>query len=72
MGYAIPSAERTVIRCLVCGSNEVRTDEVIDRGLVLLSECPRCDHRWTARLPQPTPAAVRPAVRSVREVARAA
>ena len=49
MGYSIPSAERTVIRCLVCGSSEVRTDEVIDRGLVLLAECPRCDHRWTDR-----------------------
>ena len=72
MGYSIPSAERTVIRCLVCGSSEVRTDEVIDRGLVLLSECPRCDHRWTARAPLPAMAAVRAAPRSVREVARAA
>ena len=72
MGCTIPSAERTVIRCLVCGSNEVRTDEVIDRGLVLLSECPRCDHRWTARLPKPSAAAVRPVIRSVREAARAA
>ncbi len=40
---------RTLSRCLVCGSSEVRTDEVIDRGLVLLAECPRCDHRWTER-----------------------
>jgi len=42
---------RTVTRCLVCGFTEIRTDEVVDRGLVLLSECPRCDHRWTERLP---------------------
>jgi len=41
---------RTLLRCLVCGSSEVRTDEVIDRGVVLLGECRRCDHRWTQRL----------------------
>jgi len=40
---------RTLIRCFVCGFTEVRTDEVIDRGVVLLHECPRCDHRWTQR-----------------------
>ena len=34
-------------RCLVCGFTEIRTDEVVDRGVVLLAECPRCDHRWT-------------------------
>ena len=42
-------AHRTVTRCLVCGFAEVRTDEVVDRGLVLLAECPRCEHRWTQR-----------------------
>jgi hypothetical protein len=42
---------RTLTRCLVCGSAEVRTDEVIDRGIVFLAECPRCEHRWTARAP---------------------
>ncbi len=26
---------RTLTRCLVCGSSEIRTDEVIDRGVVL-------------------------------------
>lgn len=41
------AALRTLIRCLVCGFAEVRTDEVVDRGLVLLHECPRCSHRWT-------------------------
>jgi hypothetical protein len=44
-------ALRTVTRCLVCGFTEVRTDEVVDRGVVLLAECPRCDHRWTERPP---------------------
>jgi hypothetical protein len=43
------AALRTLIRCLVCGFAEVRTDEVIDRGVVLLHECPRCEHRWTQR-----------------------
>ncbi|MDJ0786747.1 MAG: hypothetical protein QNK05_08050 [Myxococcota bacterium] len=40
---------RTLRRCMVCGSSEVRTDEVVDLGVLLLSECPRCDHRWTER-----------------------
>ena len=43
------SATRTLTRCLVCGFTEVRTDEVIDRGVVLLAECPRCQHLWTVR-----------------------
>jgi Zn-finger nucleic acid-binding protein len=45
------AAFRTLVRCLVCGFTEVRTDEVIDRGIVLLHECPRCEHRWTQRGP---------------------
>jgi uncharacterized Zn finger protein len=40
-------AGRTTTRCSVCGFTEVFTDEVLDRGAVLLAECPRCDHRWT-------------------------
>lgn len=56
----LPAARRTVSRCLVCGSREVRTDEVADRGWVLLAECPHCDHRWTERLPDEA-AARRPA-----------
>lgn len=43
------AATRTLTRCLVCGFNEVHTDQVVDRGTVLLAECPRCDHRWTER-----------------------
>jgi hypothetical protein len=42
-------ALRTLRRCLVCGFSEVRTDEVVERGVLLLAECPRCDHRWTER-----------------------
>jgi len=59
--HTLTSALRTLTRCLVCGFAEVRTDEVIDRGVLLLNECPRCDHRWTER-----PAA--PLVRVVHEV----
>jgi len=40
----------SVTRCHVCGFSEVRTDEVTELDL-LLSECPRCDHRWTGRIP---------------------
>lgn len=75
MRDALPSAERALRRCLVCGSSEVRTDEVEDRGWILLAECSRCDHRWT-RWEQPgaAPAALpaRPALCAAREVASAA
>jgi hypothetical protein len=56
-------------RCGVCGFAELRTDEVVDRGLVLLAECPRCEHRSTQAL------AVGPrraAAKVVREVVPAA
>ena len=42
---------RIQCRCLVCGFSEIRTDEVVDRGVVYLAECPRCEHRWTSREP---------------------
>jgi predicted Zn-ribbon and HTH transcriptional regulator len=63
-------AHRTVQRCRVCGFAELRTDEVVDRGLVWLSECPRCEDRSTA-----APGAsrrARAAAKVVREVAPAA
>lgn len=50
---------RTLSRCLVCGFTEVRTDEVIDRGVVFLARCPRCDYRWTSREPSVRPALLR-------------
>jgi hypothetical protein len=46
---------RTLTRCLVCGFTEVRTDEVVDRGLLFLAECPRCAFRWTSEEPIGTP-----------------
>ncbi len=49
MAHSLPIVHRTLTRCLVCGCSEVRTDEVVDRGVVLLAECPRCEHRWTER-----------------------
>lgn len=61
---------RTIHRCRVCGSVEVRTDEVVDRGLVLLAECRRCEHRWTDAAPGEAPRRV--VARVVREVAPAA
>lgn len=44
---------QTRSRCLVCGFSEVRTDEVVDRGIVILHECPHCEHRWTRLLDAP-------------------
>lgn len=46
---SLSTVTRTTVRCLVCGCGEVRTDEVLERGLVLLAECRRCSHRWTRR-----------------------
>jgi hypothetical protein len=33
--------------CGVCGGSDVAIDEVFERGLWLLHECRRCQHRWT-------------------------
>lgn len=49
--HELCAPERSVQRCGVCGFREVRTDEVFDRGIVLLAECGRCRHRWTTRAP---------------------
>lgn len=62
--------DRTQTRCLVCGFSEVRTDEVFDRALVLLHDCPHCEHRWT-QAPPPLAATAVP-TRHVREVPAAA
>ena len=51
MPTRLQAVERTLTRCLVCGSREVRTDEVVDRGLVQLNECPHCEYRWTRSSP---------------------
>jgi hypothetical protein len=69
MQSTLHALSRTLTRCLVCGFAEVRTDEVVDRGLVFLAECPRCEHRWTSRAPVES----RPVMgRVAREVASAA
>ncbi|MFQ5417551.1 MAG: hypothetical protein ACE5FL_10945 [Myxococcota bacterium] len=65
-------------RCLVCGYSEVRSDEVVDRTLVFLAECPRCEHRWTSTQPPgvgatwPMPPRTHKALRLPPEVAPAA
>ena len=61
---------RTLTRCLVCGFSEVRTDEVFHRGLVLLHECPHCQHRWTQPMERAAPVAM--SARRLREVSTAA
>lgn len=62
--------DRSQTRCLVCGFSEVRTDEVFDRALVLLHECPHCEHRWTQAASTSAPTLV--PTRRVREVPAAA
>ena len=47
--------------CVACGYPEMRSDVVVDRGALLLLECPRCEHRSTDALPLPLgPARARP------------
>lgn len=74
MKTALRFATRTLVRCLVCGSSEVRTDEVHERSVLLLAECPRCRHRWTEEwVPAlPAPAQLVRIERARREVAPAA
>ena len=45
----VPSPVPAAIPCQVCGSHEVRVDEVLERGVLALAECARCDFRWTWR-----------------------
>jgi len=33
--------------CAACGSDQIATDEVWERGLLLLAECRRCANQWT-------------------------
>jgi hypothetical protein len=63
---AVSSRFNGQLRCFICGFSEVRTDEAVDRGVIFLAECPRCEHRWTSQEPiavdstaTPSPAAVR-------------
>jgi hypothetical protein len=62
-----PHFEHTLPTCGICGCDEVETDYVIDDSLqatayaLELSECPRCDNRWTRPLRVPTRAEVRSA-----------
>jgi len=58
----------SVARCGVCGFAEVQTDEVVDREVIFLAECPRCEHRWTST----APIGARAARRAQPEVASAA
>ena len=44
---------RTLQRCPVCAFSEVLTDVVVEPGFLLLSRCPRCDHRWTGGANRP-------------------
>ena len=48
---SFPGAEvAEVAECEVCGSADMRVDEVQSGGRLLLAECDRCDHRFTLRV----------------------
>lgn len=47
---ASAQARYTPILCLLCGCPDVSSDEVVDHGVLLLGECPRCEHRWIFRM----------------------
>ncbi len=58
---AVPAIWRSP-RCSVCASESVATDEVIDRDVLRLAECRRCQHRWTESIrPLPVTPLVAPA-----------
>jgi hypothetical protein len=48
---AAPIPFRLEGSCQRCGFSEIRTDEVVDGGVMYLAQCPRCEHRWTSREP---------------------
>jgi hypothetical protein len=54
------------LRCCICGFSEVRTDEVVDRGVLFLAECPRCEHRWTSLEPIAADPMAAPAIATAR------
>jgi hypothetical protein len=41
--------EMALSHCPVCGCDELRKDEVFDRGALRLTECPRCEFRIAER-----------------------
>ena len=72
MKVALPMLLRAVRRCRVCGCCEIRTDEVVEGGIVLLAECPRCEHRFTQRIAPAPSLSPRARAAAVREIAPAA
>ncbi len=54
------------LRCYICGFSEVRTDEVLDRSVLFLAECPRCEHRWTSPEPIAADSTAMPALVTAR------
>ncbi len=54
------------LRCYICGFSEVRTDEVLDRSVLFLAECPRCEHRWTSPEPLAADSTAMPALAMAR------
>jgi hypothetical protein len=54
------------LRCCVCGFSELRIDEVLDRGVLFLAECPRCEHRWTSQEPIAADSTAAPALATAR------
>jgi hypothetical protein len=65
IGSVSVSSNRRV-RCCICGFSEVRTDEVVDRGVIFLAECPRCEHRWTSQEPIAVNSAATPSLATIR------
>ncbi len=40
--------------CPLCGSGQIRVDEVSWGGRLRLSQCGRCENRWTERAKKPS------------------
>jgi len=65
IGSVSASSNRRV-RCCICGFSEVKTDEVVDRGVLFLAECPRCEYRWTSQEPIAAESTATPALATTR------
>jgi hypothetical protein len=63
---SVGSSSNRRVRCCICGFSEVRTDEALDRGVIFLAECPRCEHRWTSQEPIAVDAIAAPSLATAR------
>jgi hypothetical protein len=63
---SVSTSPKRRLGCCICGFSEIRTDEVVDRGILFLAECPRCEYRWTSQEPIAAASTTAPAFAAAR------